>query len=173
MSLQFRNTLGGAVEPFEPLEPGHVRMYSCGPTVYAPAHVGNFRSFVFADLVRRALVFAGFEVTWVMNITDVDDKIIRDAKAAGCTIGDLTARYTEAFLEDLGRLGIPQPDIMPRATEHIDDMVALIETPHREGPRLPGRRRLGLLPHRLLAELRKAGSHRPRPAAQRRTGRGR
>jgi len=128
MSQQFRNTLGGAVEPFEPLEPGRVRMYSCGPTVYAPAHVGNFRSFVFADLVRRALLFAGYEVTWVMNITDVDDKIIRDAKAAGCAIGELTAEYTEAFLEDLDRLGIPRPDIMPRATEHIDDMVALIES---------------------------------------------
>jgi cysteinyl-tRNA synthetase len=128
MSQHFRNTLGGAVEPFQPIESGHVRMYTCGPTVYAPAHVGNFRSFVFADLVRRALVFAGHEVTWVMNITDVDDKIIRDAKAVGCTIGELTTTYSEAFLEDLGRLGIPEPDIMPRATEHIDDMVALIES---------------------------------------------
>ena len=133
MSQQFRNTLGGAVEPFEPLEPGRVRMYSCGPTVYAPAHVGNFRSFVFADLVRRALLFAGYEVTWVMNITDVDDKIIRDAKAAGCAIGELTAKYTEAFLEDLDRLGIPRPDVMPRATEHIDDMVALIESLMEKG----------------------------------------
>ena len=133
MSQQFRNTLGGAVEPFEPLEPGRVRMYSCGPTVYAPAHVGNFRSFVFADLVRRALLFAGYEVTWVMNITDVDDKIIRDAKAAGCAIGELTAEYTEAFLEDLDRLGIPRPDVMPRATEHIDDMVALIESLMEKG----------------------------------------
>jgi cysteinyl-tRNA synthetase len=128
VSQQFRNTLGGAVEPFEPLEPGRVRMYSCGPTVYAPAHVGNFRSFIFADLVRRALLFAGYEVTWVMNITDVDDKIIRDARAADCAIGELTGRYTEAFLEDLRRLGIPQPDIMPRATEHIGDMVRLIES---------------------------------------------
>ena len=128
MSLQFRNTLGGAIEPFEPIEPGHVRMYSCGPTVYAPAHVGNFRSFVFADLVRRTLLFSGLQVRWVMNITDVDDKIIRDAKAAGCAIGELTSRYTAAFLEDLSRLGIPEPDVMPRATEHIDDMVALIET---------------------------------------------
>ena len=128
MSQRFRNTLGGAVEPFEPIEPGHVRMYTCGPTVYAPAHVGNFRSFVFADLVRRALLFAGYRVTWVMNITDVDDKIIRDAAAAGITIGELAERYTAAFLEDLARLGIPRPDVMPRATEHIDEMVALIET---------------------------------------------
>ncbi|MFV2063753.1 MAG: cysteine--tRNA ligase [Chloroflexota bacterium] len=128
MSLRFRNTLGGAAEPFEPLEPGHVRLYSCGPTVYAPAHVGNFRSFVFADLVRRTLIFSGLRVTWVMNITDVDDKIIRDATAAGISISELTERHTATFLEDLARLGIPEPDVMPRATEHIDDMVTLIET---------------------------------------------
>jgi len=128
MSQHFRNTLGGAVEPFEPIEPGHVRMYTCGPTVYAPAHIGNFRSFVFADLVRRALLFSGLRVSWVMNITDVDDKIIRDAGRAGIPIGELTAGYTAAFLEDLARLGIPEPDVMPRATEHIDDMVTLIES---------------------------------------------
>ena len=133
MSLRFRNTLGGAIEPFESREPGLVRMYSCGPTVYAPAHVGNFRSFVFADLVRRALIFCGYRVTWVMNITDVDDKIIRDASAAGVPIGDLTSGFTAAFLEDLGRLGIPAPDVMPHATEHIDDMVALIQTLIQKG----------------------------------------
>ena len=83
MSLSFRNTLGGALEPFEPREPGRVGMYSCGPTVYAPAHVGNFRSFIFADLVRRYLGWKGYAVTWVMNITDVDDKIIRDAAREG------------------------------------------------------------------------------------------
>ena len=127
MSLRFRNTLGGRLEPFEPLEPGHVRMYSCGPTVYAPAHVGNFRSFVFADLVRRALLFGGLRVTWVMNITDVDDKIIRDAGQAGISIAELTATYTDLFLEDMARLGIATPDVMPRATEHIDDMVTLVE----------------------------------------------
>jgi cysteinyl-tRNA synthetase len=128
MSLRFKNTLGGAIEPFEPLEPGHVRMYSCGPTVYAPAHVGNFRAFVFADLVHRTLLFSGYQVTWVMNITDVDDKIIRDAGAAGQEIGQFTAAHTTAFLEDLARLNIDEPDIMPRATDHIEDMVALIET---------------------------------------------
>jgi cysteinyl-tRNA synthetase len=128
MSLQFRNTLGGAIEPFEPIEPGHVRMYSCGPTVYAPAHIGNFRSFVFADLVRRTLLFCGYKLNWVMNITDVDDKIIRDAAKAGSSIADFTATHTAAFLEDLARLGIPEPEVMPRATAHIDDMVALIES---------------------------------------------
>ncbi len=128
MSLRFRNTLGGALEEFVPLEPGHVRMYTCGPTVYAPAHVGNFRSFVFADLVRRTLLFCGYRVTWVMNITDVDDKIIRDANAAGIGISELTEHHTARFLEDMAALGIPEPDVMPRATAHIDDMVALVET---------------------------------------------
>jgi cysteinyl-tRNA synthetase len=128
MTLTFRNTLGGVVEPFEPLEPGRVRMYSCGPTVYAPAHVGNFRAFVFADLVVRTLRFSGYEVTWVMNITDVDDKIIRDAAAAGEDIATFTERYTATFLEDLARLRIGRPDVMPRATEHIEDMVDLIES---------------------------------------------
>ena len=126
MTLRFRNTLGGRLEPFEPLEPGHVRIYSCGPTVYAPAHVGNFRSFLFADLLRRALLFEGLRVTWVMNITDVDDKIIRDAGREGVAIDEFTARYTSLFLEDLARLGVATPDVMPRATEHIVDMVALI-----------------------------------------------
>ena len=128
MSLVFRNTLGGALEPFEPREPGRVSMYSCGPTVYAPAHVGNFRSFIFADLVRRYLAWQGYTVTWVMNITDVDDKIIRDAAREGITIGQLTERYTQTFLDDLAGLRITTPDVMPRATEHIPEMVALIET---------------------------------------------
>jgi cysteinyl-tRNA synthetase len=128
MSLRFRNTLGGALEAFEPLEAGHVRVYSCGPTVYAPAHVGNFRSFVFADLLRRYLEWKGFQVTWVMNITDVDDKIIRDAQAKGVPIGELTARHTETFLDDMKRLRITMPDVLPRATEHVTEMAALIAT---------------------------------------------
>jgi cysteinyl-tRNA synthetase len=128
MTLRFRNTLGGALEPFEPLEPGHVRMYSCGPTVYAPAHVGNFRSFVFPDLLRRYLLWKGYAVTWVMNITDVEDKIIRDALAQSVSIGDLTARHSVAFLDDLKRLRIGPPDVLPRATEHIPQMTALIAT---------------------------------------------
>ncbi len=128
MSLRFRNTLGGKVEPFEPLEPGTVRLYSCGPTVYAPAHVGNFRSFIFADLLRRYLEWKGYAVTWVMNITDVDDKIIRDAHAEGIPIGELTARHTKAFMDDMARLRITTPDVLPRATEHIPEMAALIAT---------------------------------------------
>ena len=103
-------------------------MYSCGPTVYAPAHVGNFRSFVFADLTRRYLLWKGYPVTWVMNITDVEDKIIRDAAAAGVSIGELTARHTRRFLADLARLRVATPDVLPRATDHIPDMAALIGT---------------------------------------------
>ncbi len=128
MSLRFRNTLGGAVEEFEPLDPTDVRMYSCGPTVYGPPHVGNFRSFVFADLVRRYLGWKGYPVTWVVNITDVDDRIIRDAAQKGVPIGDITSRFTQVFLDDMARLRITPPDVMPRATEHIPDMAQLIAT---------------------------------------------
>ena len=126
MTLMFRNTLGGALEPFQPIDPANVRMYTCGPTVYAPAHVGNFRSFVFADLTRRYLLWKGYPVTWVMNITDVEDKIIRDAAAAGIPIGELTAHHTQGFLADLARLRVATPDVLPRATDHIPDMAALI-----------------------------------------------
>jgi cysteinyl-tRNA synthetase len=127
MTLRLTNTLTGQAETFVPLDDRKVRMYSCGPTVYAPAHVGNFRSFLFADLLRRYLAWSGYDVTWVMNITDVDDKIIRDAAREGVTIDDLTARHTTAFLEDARRLRMTQPDEMPRATDHIPDMVDLIE----------------------------------------------
>jgi cysteinyl-tRNA synthetase len=128
VTLRFRNTLGGALEPFEPIDPETVRMYSCGPTVYAPAHVGNFRSFLFADLARRYLAWKGYRVTWVMNITDVDDKIIRDASTAGIPIGELTARHTDTFLAELRRLRVAMPDVLPRATDHIPEMARLIAT---------------------------------------------
>jgi len=127
MGLRLTNTLTWRQEPFEPLEPGHVRMYSCGPTVYGPAHVGNFRAFVFADLLGRYLRWSGYRLTWVMNITDVDDKIIRGAAREGVAIDDLTARYTSTFIKDMRRLRIANPDVMPRATEHIPAMVELIE----------------------------------------------
>ncbi|MGO9179530.1 MAG: cysteine--tRNA ligase [Candidatus Limnocylindrales bacterium] len=127
MTLRLTNTLTGRQETFVPIVPRRVRMYSCGPTVYAPAHIGNFRSFLFADLLRRYLAWLDLEVTWVMNITDVDDKIIRDARRDGVPIADLTARYTRTFLEDAAGLRMTPPDVMPRATEHIPDMVALIE----------------------------------------------
>ncbi|HEX5467329.1 MAG TPA: cysteine--tRNA ligase [Candidatus Limnocylindrales bacterium] len=128
MSLQLRNTLGGALEAFAPQDPAAVRVYTCGPTVYAPAHVGNFRSFAFADLLVRYLRWSGYGVRWVMNITDVDDKIIRDARAQGITIDELTGRYLQHFVDDLALLRIGPPDALPRATEHIPEMVELIAT---------------------------------------------
>ncbi|OGN88359.1 MAG: cysteine--tRNA ligase [Chloroflexi bacterium GWC2_73_18] len=127
MTLRLVDTRTGAAEPFVPLREGEVGIYSCGPTVYGPAHVGNFRSFLFADLLVRHLRFRGFTVRWVMNITDVDDKIIARAAAEGVPIGELTERYAAAFLEDARRLRMTMPDVLPRATHHIPEMVELIE----------------------------------------------
>jgi len=126
--VRLHDTLTGATRPLVPLRADGVRIYSCGPTVYGPAHIGNFRSFLFADLLVRHLRWRGYTVTWVMNITDVDDKIIRGAAAAGEAIGELTARYLERFLVDADTLRMTRPDVLPRATEHIDEIVALIET---------------------------------------------
>jgi cysteinyl-tRNA synthetase len=126
MTLQLFDTMAGAARELVPLEPGHVRIYSCGPTVYGPAHVGNFRSFLFADLLVRYLRYKGLRVTWVMNLTDVDDKIIKGARAQGVSIGELSERYAKLFLEDAATLGMTVPDVMPRATAHIPQMVELI-----------------------------------------------
>jgi cysteinyl-tRNA synthetase len=128
MTIQLQDTLSGEKRPLEPIEPGHVRIYSCGPTVYGPAHIGNFRSFLFADLLVRYLRYSGLRVTWVMNLTDVDDKIIRGAAAAGEEIGDLTGRFIEQFKSDAAALRMTPPDALPRATEHIPQMADLIGT---------------------------------------------
>jgi cysteinyl-tRNA synthetase len=128
MTIRLLDTLTGEVRPLEPLEPGHVRVYSCGPTVYGPAHVGNFRSFLFADLLVRYLRYRGERVTWVMNITDVDDKIIRGAAAEGIPIGELAEGYTARFLVDVTALRMTMPDVLPRATAHIPEMATLIDT---------------------------------------------
>jgi cysteinyl-tRNA synthetase len=133
MSLRLTNSLGGQLEELGPLEPGRVRMYTCGPTVYGPAHIGNFRAFVFPDLVRRYLAWSGYEVTWVMNITDVDDRIIRDLQATGGTLEELTGPHIERFLADLARLGVGRPDVMPLATQHIPQMAALIKSLLEQG----------------------------------------
>jgi cysteinyl-tRNA synthetase len=127
VTLRLHDTMAGAARELVPLEPGHVRIYSCGPTVYGPAHVGNFRSFLFADLLVRYLRYRGLEVTWVMNITDVDDKIIKRARAEGVSIGELAERYRLQFVADAETLGMTMPDVMPRATDHIPQMVGLIE----------------------------------------------
>ncbi len=127
-AIRLLDTLTGEARPLEPLSPGTVGVYSCGPTVYGPAHIGNFRSFLFADLLVRHLRWRGLTVRWVMNITDIDDKIIRGAAAEGTSIGALAERYLARFLEDAALLRMTQPDVLPRATEHIDQIVELIGT---------------------------------------------
>jgi cysteinyl-tRNA synthetase len=131
--IHLHDTLSGDTRPFEPLEAGFVGVYSCGPTVYGPAHVGNFRSFLFADVLVRHLRRSGLRVRWVMNITDIDDKIIKGANAAGTTIAELSDRWLAVFLDDASRLRMTRPDVLPRATEHIDAIVALIEVLLRDG----------------------------------------
>ena len=127
MSVRLHDTLAGALRPLDPLEAGHVRIYTCGPTVYGPAHVGNFRSFLFADLLVRYLRWRGLRVTWVMNLTDVDDKIIRGAAAEAIGIDALAARHIEGFVADAATLRMTTPDVLPRATAHIPQMVALVQ----------------------------------------------
>ncbi|MFH1011336.1 MAG: cysteine--tRNA ligase [bacterium] len=127
MAIRFYNTLTRRIEDFQPLEEGKVGLYTCGPTVYNLAHIGNFRAFVFCDLLRRYLKYRGFKVFHVMNLTDVDDKTIRDSTAEGIPLGEFTARYKRAFFEDRDTLRIEPVEIYPEATEHIPDMVRTIE----------------------------------------------
>jgi cysteinyl-tRNA synthetase len=131
--IRLHDTLSGDTRPLEPLEAGFVGVYSCGPTVYGPAHVGNFRSFLFADILVRHLRRSGYQVRWVMNVTDIDDKIIKGANAAGTTIAELSDRWLAVFLDDAARLRMTRPDVLPRATEHIDAIVGLIEVLLRDG----------------------------------------
>jgi cysteinyl-tRNA synthetase len=126
--IRLQDTLTTDTRPLEPLVAGRVGVYSCGPTVYGPAHIGNFRSFLFADILVRHLRRRGLDVTWVMNITDIDDKIIKGATAAGQTITELTDHWLSVFRADADRLRMTRPDVQPRATEHIPEIVALIET---------------------------------------------
>lgn len=135
MALQLYNTITRSVEPFVPLDPEgrRVGLYCCGPTVYDFGHIGNFRTFVFADLVRRYLEFKGYAVTAVMNITDVEDKIIARVRTAGTPLREYTGRYETAFFEDARALNLLPPHHCPRATEHIGDIIALIDTLVRRG----------------------------------------
>jgi cysteinyl-tRNA synthetase len=128
MTIRLQDTLTGEARPLEPLEPGHVRVYSCGPTVYGPAHIGNFRSFLFADLLVRYLRYRGLRVTWVMNLTDIDDKIIRGAAAEGIGTGELADRYAARFLADATAVGMTTPDALPRATDHMPQIASLVQT---------------------------------------------
>jgi len=125
--LELFNTLSGKVERLEPVGAPALRMYACGPTIYDYGHIGNFRTFLHVDVLRRFLRQQGVAVEHVMNVTDVDDKIIRNALAAKQPIAEYTARFEKAFFEDMEALGIERPEHVPRATEHIAEMVTLIE----------------------------------------------
>jgi cysteinyl-tRNA synthetase len=128
VTLRLHNTLTGVKDKFEPLDGDHVRMYTCGPTVWNFAHVGNLRAFLFYDLVRRHLRFSGYRVTHVMNLTDIDDRILDQAMHAGVTIDEYVKPYVEAFFEDMAALRAQPAEHFPRATEHIPEMVDMIST---------------------------------------------
>jgi len=125
--MQLYNTLTRRVEPFAPADGTTVRMYTCGPTVYNPAHLGNFRTFLFEDLLRRVLRLNGWKVEQVMNLTDVDDKIIARSVQQGKTISEVTVPVTEIFHRDREFLRIERAEVYPKATEHIPEMIAIVE----------------------------------------------
>ena len=129
MAVQLFNTLTRRVEEFSPFDAAGKKagMYCCGPTVYDFGHIGNFRTFVSADLLRRFLEFRGYRVTHVMNITDVEDRIIAKSQEAGLSIDEYTAKYIDALWEDFDALGCERPEVVPRATQHIPEMVSLID----------------------------------------------
>lgn len=126
-ALHFYNSLTRRQEAFHPLQPGQVGMYTCGPTVYNFAHIGNFRAYVFEDILRRTLEFFGYKVTQVMNLTDVDDKTIRGAKAGAMPLADFTRPFIEGFFADLAKLNIEPAEFYPAATGHVPEMIALIQ----------------------------------------------
>ena len=124
--LKLFNTLTRKMEVFEPCQPDKVRLYSCGPTVYDHAHIGNFRSFLLADLLKRYLRYLGFEVFHVMNITDIEDKILHRIRQEGVGLRDLTEKYTRAFFQDLDFLNVERADLYPKATDHVEEMIQMI-----------------------------------------------
>src|SRR3989441_3814448 len=132
MAVRLYNTLSGKVEEFQPLQDNEVRMYACGPTVYDYGHIGNFRTFVAVDILRRFLRQSGFKVRHVMNITDVDDKIIRNSAREGVGVKQYTAKYEKAYLEDAAALNIEQP-VLVRATDHIPEMAQFIAELQKKG----------------------------------------
>ena len=133
MALRLFNTLSGTTEVFEPSENKLVRMYSCGPTVYDYGHIGNFRTFVIIDLLRRFLRMSGYKLKHVMNITDVDDKIIRNAARDNVDVRTYTEKYVEAFLEDSRILNLEKPEYLVRATDHISEMADFIDALAKKG----------------------------------------
>src|SRR5258708_8687104 len=128
--IRLHNTLSGKTEAFVQQKPGKVRMCTCGPTVYDYAHIGNYRTFVFQDILRRFLKLRGFKLNHVMNLTDVDDRIIANAAAAGKSIREYTEKFVQAFFDDCKTLSIETPEHWIRATDHIEEMVNLIQRVH-------------------------------------------
>jgi len=127
MALRFYNTMSRKPEEFTPIDNNKVRMYTCGPTVHDYAHIGNFRTYMFEDLLRRFLKYKGYEVTQIMNLTDIDDKTIRKSKEQGISLDEYTDKYKIAFFEDLDTLRIERAEEYPEATKHIDEMVAIVK----------------------------------------------
>lgn len=133
MTIRYYNTMSRKLEEFVPLKAGEVRLYTCGPTVHDYAHIGNFRTYLWEDLLRRHLEFRGYRVRQVMNITDIDDKTITKSMKAGVTLDEYTNKYSEAFFEDLDALSIQRAEVYPRATQHIPEMVKLVLDLKKQG----------------------------------------
>ena len=131
--LRFYNTLTRQKDAFQPLKAGEVSLYTCGPTVYNHPHIGNYRAYIFEDLLRRYLKYRGYKVTQVMNLTDVEDKIIRDSQQAGMPLRDFTSLYIRTFFEDLRMLNIEPAEVYPAATDHLPEMVRLIQKLQERG----------------------------------------
>jgi cysteinyl-tRNA synthetase len=127
MSIKFYNTLTKRKEEFQSIIEGKVKLYTCGPTVYDTAHIGNFRTFLFEDLLKRFLLLKGYKVTHVMNLTDVDDKTILRSNSDNISIYELTEKYIELFFKDIQTLKIIPADHYPKATEHITEMIEMVE----------------------------------------------
>lgn len=125
--LKIYNTQSRRKEEFKPVEEGKVGIYVCGPTVYNRIHIGNARTFISFDIIRRYLIWRGYDVTFVQNVTDVDDKIINRANEEGSTAADIAKKYTDAFIQDMHDAGVMDPDIRPRATEEISAMIKLVQ----------------------------------------------
>ena len=133
MELRFFNTLTRNLDTFKPVNPGEAKMYTCGPTVYNYAHIGNFRAYMFEDILRRTLEYFGYTVTQVMNLTDVDDKTIRDSRAQKLPLTEFTSKYKEAFFDDIKTLNIEKAEVYPAATDHIPEMIELIRVLMEKG----------------------------------------
>ena len=174
MAIRFFNTYSRELEEFEPLDSAgrEVKMYTCGPTVYSHAHIGNFRAYLFEDLLQRHLELRGYKVRRVMNITDVDDKTIRGSREAGVPLAEFTAPFKQAFFDDLERLRIKRADSFPEATDlrQIATMIEMIEDADRARSGLSGGRQVGLFSDQQFSRLREARPFRSRRSCVRLAG---